>query len=56
MKIEVAMKLPPELDPEFVPAALWNREYRRLAAAAGERPLYTAIRSSTYCLFEAFDS
>ena len=23
----------PELDPEFVPAALWNREYRALAAA-----------------------
>ena len=23
----------PELDPEFVPAALWNREYRKLAAA-----------------------
>lgn len=43
MKIEVAMKLPPELDPEFVPAALWNREYRRLAAAAGERPLVLCL-------------
>ena len=25
----------PELDPGFVPAALWNREFRRQAEASG---------------------
>ncbi len=39
MNIEVTMKLAPELDPGFVPAALWNREFRRRAAAAGARRL-----------------
>ena len=31
--ITVNAPLLPELDPQFVPAALWNREYRKLAAA-----------------------
>ncbi len=31
--IRTAPKFVPELDPGFVPAALWHREYRRLAAA-----------------------
>ncbi len=40
MPITVKMKFAPELDPGFVPAALWNREYRRLAAAdPGRLPL-----------------
>ena len=34
--IKVAMKVVPELEPEFVPAVLWNREYQRLAAASGK--------------------
>ena len=32
MSINVTMKLAPELDPGFLPAALWNREYRKLVA------------------------
>ena len=34
-KIQVTGKIVPELDPKFVPAALWNREFRKLAAASG---------------------
>ena len=37
MSINVTMKLAPELDPGFLPAALWNREYRKLVAAAGTK-------------------
>ena len=33
-RINVNSPVFPELDPGFVPAALWNREYRKLAAAA----------------------
>ena len=29
----------PELDPGFLPAALWNREYRKLAASRPSHPL-----------------
>ncbi len=34
MKITVHPKIRPELDPEFLPAVLWNNEYRKLVAAA----------------------
>ena len=30
--LKVACRIVPELDPGFVPAALWNREFCRLAA------------------------
>ncbi|MDR0931932.1 MAG: hypothetical protein LBM70_02800 [Victivallales bacterium] len=33
MEIKVNMKCPPELDLEFVPAALWNKEYAKLVEA-----------------------
>ncbi len=33
-EIKVNCQVIPELDPGFVPAALWNREFRRIAAAA----------------------
>ncbi len=33
-QINFTSPIVPELDPGFVPAALWNREYRKLAAAA----------------------
>ena len=33
----------PELDPGFLPAALWNREYRRLAASRPSHPLALAV-------------
>ncbi len=36
MKITVNPAIRPELDPEFVPAVLWNREYRKLVAASGK--------------------
>ena len=32
-KITISAPILPELDKAFVPAALWNREYRKLAAA-----------------------
>ena len=32
-EIKVSCKVTPELDPGFVPAALWNREFRKKAAA-----------------------
>ena len=35
-QINVISPIIPELDPGFVPAALWNREYRKLAAADGK--------------------
>jgi predicted NBD/HSP70 family sugar kinase len=35
MKID--LKIPPELDPEFVPAVLWNRAYEKLVEASGAR-------------------
>ena len=34
-QINVISPIIPELDPGFVPAALWNREYRKLAASDG---------------------
>ncbi len=33
---QVTMKLAPELDPGFVPAVLWNREFRKRANAGGQ--------------------
>lgn len=35
MKINTAAKMIPELDPEFVPAVLWNKNYRAQVAASG---------------------
>ena len=35
-KIQVNSRIFPELDPGFVPAALWNREYRKLAASESD--------------------
>ena len=32
-EVKVDCLFKPELDPEFVPAILWNREYRKLAAS-----------------------
>lgn len=34
MTITVSSKIRPELDPEFLPAVLWNKEYRKLVAAS----------------------
>jgi len=39
-------KFTPELDPGFVPAALWNRAFRRLAARQGAVPLVLAVERS----------
>lgn len=42
---QISMKTAPELDPEFVPAVLWNREYRKLVKASGSpRPLAICVR------------
>lgn len=34
--IQVTPLCKPQLDPEFIPAALWNREYRKAVAAASD--------------------
>lgn len=36
MEIKVAPQFIPELDPEFVPSVLWNREYRKQVADSGK--------------------
>ena len=41
IKVSPAVVAP--LDPQFVPAALFNREYRKLAAASGAVPLRLAL-------------
>ena len=51
MAIQITMKCVPELDPEFVPAALWNREYGKLAAAdAGRRKLALCVERANGCV------
>lgn len=35
-RIDVVPKIEPELDPEFVPAVLWNRQFRKLVAESGK--------------------
>src|SRR5689334_16626279 len=41
--IKITPKVIAPLDPEFLPAALFNREYRRLAASTGDVPVYLAL-------------
>jgi predicted NBD/HSP70 family sugar kinase len=41
--LDIAPKFRPPLDPEFVPAALWNRAYRTLVSEAGGMPLVIAL-------------
>lgn len=42
--LSVTPKARPSLDPEFLPASLWQREYRKLVAAdAGARPFALAL-------------
>src|SRR5262252_7631 len=52
--IEVSPAVVAELDPGFVPAALFNRKYRELVSARGGVPLKLALErgdgsTSTYC-------
>ncbi|MES2697581.1 MAG: ROK family protein [Verrucomicrobiota bacterium] len=43
--LAVASKLRPSLDPEFLPASLWNRAYRALVAKdAGARPFAVVLQ------------
>lgn len=45
--ISVSPKFVPEIDPAFVPAVLWNREYRALAAkTSGAAPLAIGLARS----------
>src|SRR5215470_7585874 len=41
IKVKPAVVAP--LDPEFLPASLFNREYRRLVHASGAVPVYLAL-------------
>ena len=44
MNLAVTPKLRPVLDPEFLPAVLWNRAYRELVARdPGARPFALAL-------------
>ena len=44
--ISVTPKFRPVLDPEFVPASLWNRAFRALAQIGGAEPLAIALERS----------
>lgn len=45
--LTVDLPIQPELDPGFLPAALWNRAYRKLAAASPDaRPVAIAMERS----------
>jgi predicted NBD/HSP70 family sugar kinase len=44
--IYVSPKFRPVLDPQFLPASLWNRAYGTLAQSAGARPLAIALERS----------
>ena len=44
--ISVSPKFRPVLDPEFLPASLWNRTYRGMAHIGGSRPLAIALERS----------
>ncbi len=49
--IRTTMKCMPELDPEFVPAALWNREFDRLVAARSDsRELALCVERANGCV------
>jgi predicted NBD/HSP70 family sugar kinase len=45
-EIRIAPKFRPVLDPEFVPASLWNRAYRAAVERAGGEPLVLALERS----------
>jgi hypothetical protein len=45
-RLSIQPKFRPTLDPDFLPASLWNRAYRAAAQAAGERPLAIALERS----------
>src|SRR5450759_1234532 len=44
--ISISPKFRPVLDPQFLPASLWNRAYGRLARTGGARPLAIALERS----------
>ena len=41
--LSIRPRFTPELDPAFLPASLWNREFRSLAARAGSVPMNLAL-------------
>ncbi len=44
MELKIDPKMTPALDPEFVPAVLWNRAYRKAVEVSGEgEPLIVAL-------------
>src|ERR1035438_10181188 len=43
LHLAVSPKFRPVLDPEFLPASLWNRAYRALAPTPGAHPLAIAL-------------
>jgi len=44
--LTISPKFRPVLDPDFMPAALWNRAYRAIAHDAGSQPLAIALERS----------
>ncbi|MCP3968475.1 MAG: ROK family protein [Lentisphaerae bacterium] len=48
MQLQIKSMFTPELDPGFVPAVLWNREYSRQVKASGQgQPLVIALERSS---------
>src|SRR5438034_5310392 len=45
-RLAIAPKVLPNLDPDFIPASLWNRAYRAAAKEAGAHPLAIALERS----------
>lgn len=46
--IQITPKFRPKLDPDFIPAILWNRAYKdKVAATPGSRPVRVAIERGT---------
>jgi predicted NBD/HSP70 family sugar kinase len=47
--MDIELKLKPELDPDFVPAALWNRAYQKRAAESGKAAALALVRPDGTC-------
>jgi predicted NBD/HSP70 family sugar kinase len=45
-ELPIQPRFRPVLDPDFLPASLWNRAYHAAAKAAGEQPLVIALERS----------
>ena len=49
--MNVNYKIKPVLDPEFIPAVIWNRAYKKLVSEKGGSPLLIALTRKDGCVF-----